>query len=445
MINNNITLPEAFLSRTVDIMGQEIFARFLDAFHEEPPVSIRLNPRKMKSEESPSSSFITYHFSLITHHLSLNTSAALPIPWCPEGFYLSQRPNYTFDPLFHAGCYYVQEAASQFIVHCAQYICQQPQPLREGRSLPLGFALDLCAAPGGKSTALRSVLPDDWLLVSNEPIRKRAQILNENMEKWGHPNCLVTNNYPQDFLRSGLKETFDLILCDVPCSGEGMFRKDPAAISEWSPQNVERCWQLQRQIVGDIWPCLRTGGVMIYSTCTFNTKENEENVKWILENFDAELIAVPTLPDWGICGSLLEGFDAPVYRFIPGLTRSEGLFVAVLRKKGDEEDRGGTKKTKAITTALARLNKMESSPCAEALSTTFDPSRHTVVELDYNTAIAYLRREAIVLPPDTPRGIVVVTYQGHPLGIAKNIGSRANNLYPREWAIKSTYSPTTIQ
>ena len=309
----------------------------------------------------------------------------------------------------------------------------------------MGFALDLCAAPGGKSTALRSVLPDEWLLVSNEPIRKRAQILNENMEKWGHPNCLVTNNYPQDFLRSGLKETFDLILCDVPCSGEGMFRKDPAAISEWSPQNVERCWQLQRQIVGDIWPCLRSGGVMIYSTCTFNTKENEENVKWILENFDAELIVIPTLPDWGICGSLLEGFDAPVYRFIPGLTRSEGLFVAVLRKKGDEEDRGGTKKTKAITTALARLNKMESSPCAEALSTTFDPSRHTVVELDYNTAIAYLRREAIVLPPDTPRGIVVVTYQGHPLGIAKNIGSRANNLYPREWAIKSTYNPTTIQ
>ena len=435
MIKNSIALPEEFLSRTEAIMGQERFARFLDAFHEEPPVSIRLNPWKMKKEEPPSSSFIIYHLSF---------SAALPVPWCPDGFYLSQRPNFTFDPLFHAGCYYVQEAASMFIAHCIRHLTPDIQ-----------YALDLCAAPGGKSTALRSVLPADCLLVSNEPIRKRAQILSENMQKWGHPNSIVTNSYPQDFARSGLKEAFDLVLCDVPCSGEGMFRKDPAAIGEWSPQNVERCWQLQRQIVGDIWPCLRPGGVLIYSTCTFNTKENEENVRWILENLDADIIAVPTLPDWGICGSLLPGFDAPVYRFIPGITRSEGLFVAVLRKPGNDNGQRSTVNGQRSTVngqwskvngqwskALSRLHQMESSPCAEALSTTFDPSQHTVVELDYNTAIAYLRREAIVLPPETPRGIVVVAYQGHPLGIAKNIGSRANNLYPREWAIKSTYNPT---
>ena len=419
MTNISKSLPQEFLSHTEAIMGQERFSRFIGAFDEEPPVSIRLNPRKWKDEEPPSSSFIIYH---------LPFSAALPVPWCPDGFYLSQRPNFTFDPLFHAGCYYVQEAASMFIAHCIRHLTPNTQ-----------YALDLCAAPGGKSTALRSVLPADCLLVSNEPIRKRAQILSENMQKWGHPNSIVTNNYPQDFARSGLRETFDLILCDVPCSGEGMFRKDPAAIGEWSPQNVERCWQLQRQIVGDIWPCLRPGGVLIYSTCTFNTKENEENVRWILENLDAEIIAIPTLPDWGICGSLLPGFDAPVYRFIPGITRSEGLFVAILRKSGDGQR---SKDKKQWSKALSRLHQMESSPCAEALSTTFDPSQHTVVELDYNTAIAYLRREAIVLPPETPRGIVVVAYQGHPLGIAKNIGSRANNLYPREWAIKSTYNPT---
>jgi len=435
MTNNSKSLPLEFLRHTEEVFGHDRFSRFLEAFDEEPPVSIRLNPRKFNKQKSQTS-ILNSQFS--------------PVPWCPDGFYLSERPNFTFDPLFHAGCYYVQEAASQFIVHCTRSILDNGHRLLANGDCSLdngycllvnGYCLDLCAAPGGKSTALRSVLPDDCLLVSNEPIRKRAQILSENIQKWGHPNCLVTNNYPQDFARNGLKETFDLILCDVPCSGEGMFRKDPAAIGEWSPQNVERCWQLQRQIVNDIWPCLRPGGVLIYSTCTFNTKENEENVKWIAEHFDASFINIPTLPDWNICGSLLPGFDAPVYRFIPGLTRSEGLFVAVLRKKGDNEHQGGTKKAKAITSALARLNKMESSPCAEALSIDFDPTQHPVADLSYEQAIAYLRREAIVLPPDTPRGIVVVAYQGQPLGIAKNIGSRANNLYPREWAIKSTHIP----
>ena len=435
MTNNSKSLPPEFLRHTEDVFGHDCFSRFLEAFDEEPPVSIRLNPRKFNKQKSQTS-ILNSQFS--------------PVPWCPDGFYLTERPNFTFDPLFHAGCYYVQEAASQFIVHCTQSILDNGHRLLANGDCSLdngycllvnGYCLDLCAAPGGKSTALRSVLPDDCLLVSNEPIRKRAQILSENIQKWGHPNCLVTNNYPQDFARNGLKETFDLILCDVPCSGEGMFRKDPAAIGEWSPQNMERCWQLQRQIVSDIWPCLRPGGIIIYSTCTFNTKENEENVKWIAEHFDASFINIPTLPDWNICGSLLPGFDAPVYRFIPGLTHSEGLFVAVMRKKSDNEDQKRTQKAKAITSALARLNKMESSPCAEALSVDFDRTQHPVADLSYEQAIAYLRREAIVLPPDTPRGIVVVAYQGHPLGIAKNIGSRANNLYPREWAIKSTHIP----
>ena len=203
--------------------------------------------------------------------------------------------------------------------------------------------LDMCAAPGGKSTAMRTVLPEGSTLVSNEPIPNRAQILLENITKWGWPDCIVTNNYPRDFRKA--KILFDLILCDVPCSGEGMFRKDPATIGEWSPQNVEKCWRLQREIVSDAWECLNPGGLLIYSTCTYNIKENEENVRWIMETYDAEPVTIPTDPSWNITGSLLPGFDAPVYRFIPGITRSEGLFLCVLRKRGKRAlDHGGIRR-----------------------------------------------------------------------------------------------------
>lgn len=431
----DIALPREFLINTELTMGKERFERFLKAFEEEPPVSIRVNRGKVQGSEC------TVQSAQFTANSELK-----PVPWCAEGFYLPQRPNFTFDPLLHAGCYYVQEAASQFAVHSAQFIIQNA-------GLRVCHALDLCAAPGGKSTALRSVLPEDCLLVSNEPVRQRAMVLSENMQKWGSANCVVTNNYPRDFARNGFKDVFDLVLCDVPCSGEGMFRKDPVAISEWSPQNVEHCWQLQRQIVSDIWPCLRPGGIMIYSTCTFNTKENEENVKWIAEQLGADIIPVPVREEWGITGSLLPGFDAPVYRFIPGLTRSEGLFVAILHK------RGAPTASACKASAWSRLNVIfdahqmqQGSPkgkdkskdipsCAEALSVALDRTKYPVVDLPYPTAIAYLRREAIVLPPDTPRGLVVVAFMGHPLGFVKNIGSRANNLYPREWAIKSTHLP----
>ena len=191
-------------------------------------------------------------------------------------------------------------------------------------------SLDMCAAPGGKSTLLRAALPQDSVLYSNEPIRNRASILLENVQKWGYEHHFVTNLYPKDYRKA--KMHFDLILCDVPCSGEGMFRKDEATIKEWSPQNVEKCWQLQREIVSDAWQCLNEGGILIYSTCTFNTKENEENVRWMMEELGAEVLPIETKAEWHITGSLLEGFHEPVYRFIPGITRSEGLFACVLRK-----------------------------------------------------------------------------------------------------------------
>ena len=389
-------LPEDFIRETRQLMGEERFNSYLEAFEEEAPVSIRLNPRTQRGQ-SPC------------------VLAASDVPWCEEGYYLEGRPQFTFDPLFHAGCYYVQEAASMFVTHV----------LRELSNLSPLNALDMCAAPGGKSTAMLSVLPEGSTLVSNEPIPTRAQILLENITKWGAKNCIVTNNYPRDFKKA--KTKFDLILCDVPCSGEGMFRKDPATISEWSMQNLEKCWRLQREIVADAWECLNPGGILIYSTCTFNTKENEGNVRWMMEEYDAEPIDIPIDPSWHITGSLLDGFDAPVYRFIPGITRSEGLFVCVLKKRGEDTKGSGT------SVSLKGLKVLEAD---------LPQGEFPRVDLPYSEALKYLRGEALVLPADAPRGIVTVTYKSFALGPVKNIGNRANNLYPKPWRIKTTHLPT---
>ena len=391
-----IQLPEDFVRETTLVMGEERFNSFMEAFNEEAPTSIRLNPK---------------------HHAALRAELIeQAVPWCPEGFYLKGRPSFTFDPLFHAGCYYVQEAASMFVCHILRTLLGQ-------KSNPLSV-LDMCAAPGGKSTAARSVLPEGSLLFSNEPIASRAQILLENITKWGWNDCVVTNNYPRDYRKA--KAKFDMILCDVPCSGEGMFRRDPATIGEWSLQNVEKCWRLQREIVADAWECLTPGGILIYSTCTFNTKENEENVRWIIDTYDAEPLEIPTKPEWRITGSLLAGFEAPVYRFIPGITQSEGLFVAVLRK-------GGTK------TGTGAKNNMQH---LKVLKADLPEGGFPQADLSYSDALKYLRGESLTLSADTPRGFVTVTYKGFALGPVKNIGNRANNLYPKPWRIKTTHLPT---
>ena len=411
-------LPEDFVRVTRQLMGETRFNSYLEAFEKEAPVSIRLNVTKGR--------FFCDILGDVTKEPSL---CYMPVAWCAEGYYLEGRPQFTFDPLFHAGCYYVQEAASMFITHVIKWIMENGQWKME---TPLQM-LDLCAAPGGKSTAMLSVLPEDCTLVSNEPIPTRAQILLENITKWGAKNCIVTNNYPRDFKKA--KAKFDLILCDVPCSGEGMFRKDPATISEWSVQNVEKCWRLQREIVADAWECLNPGGIMIYSTCTFNTKENEENVRWIMEEYDAEPIDIPIDPSWHITGSLLDGFEAPVYRFIPGITRSEGLFVCALKKRGEWREVRGKRND-------LRQLKCLSIDGMQELSTLQSPLSTPTVDLPYSEALKYLRGEAIVLPADAPRGIVTVTYKGFALGPVKNIGNRANNLYPKPWRIKTTHLPT---
>ena len=405
-------LPEEFIQQTKAMMGDELFHTFLNALHEKPSVSIRLNPLKPN----------THHPSTLFQSLPYGgrLEGATPIPWCSTGYYLDDRPAFTFDPLLHAGAYYVQESSSMFLESVMkEYVTE------------LVCMLDLCAAPGGKSTLARTLLSPDSLLISNEPIRNRAQILSENVQKWGYPQHIVTNNYPKDFRKA--KMLFDVILTDVPCSGEGMFRKDEGAIREWSPKNVEHCWKLQRDIVSDIWSCLRPGGILIYSTCTFNTKENEENVRWIADELGADILPVTTDASWNITGSLLKGFDEPVYRFIPGKTPGEGLFMAVLRKYGQAE--------KVRPEQLQKHLKMLHVMPQDFQESLRQAQEAPHAELSYEQAIAYLRREAIVLPADTPTGIVVVTYHQLPLGLVKNIGTRANNLYPKEWRIKSTHIP----
>ena len=408
-------LPEDFIRHTREIMGDDLFATLTDALAQEPPVSIRMNPWKWNGDRKD---------------IALYQSN---VPWCPNGLYLRERPNFTFDPLLHAGVYYVQEASSMFVDRVLRQYVKEPVRM-----------LDLCASPGGKTTCAASALPEGSILYSNEPIRNRAQILSENTQKWmssprsctsgqsATTTIITTNCYPKDYKKA--KATFDVILCDVPCSGEGMFRKDEGAIGEWSLRNVEKCQALQREIVETIWPCLRPGGLLIYSTCTFNTHENEENVRWILDNLDATILPIETEDAWGITGSLLEGFHQPVYRFIPGKTIGEGLFMAAIRKGQGE----GGKEKGAPCSLPSALTILEPT----FLNDLHEASTAPRAELTYDQAISYLRREAITLPPDTPRGIVVLTYRDTPLGLAKNIGNRANNLYPKEWRIKTTHIPT---
>ena len=411
-------LPEDFIRHTREIMGDELFNRFLDALDKEPPVSIRLNPLKLTGIEGGEQ-----------------------VPWCQYGFYLESRPQFTLDPRLHQGAYYVQEASSMFVDRVLRQYVKEPVRM-----------LDLCAAPGGKTTCAIAALPRGSMVYANEPIHKRAQVLSENIQKWLSgtnekdlaTRVVTTNSYPKDYSKSNI--TFDVILCDVPCSGEGMFRKDPNAIKEWSTAKVRQCQQLQQSIVEDAWRCLRPGGLLIYSTCTLNTIENEQNIQWILDNFNCEVLPVSTSPEWHITGSLLKGFHHPVYRFIPGTSRGEGLFMAAMRKGQEEGSKRIDKwsKKSSHNYELCTMNSKLSTPALTILEPTFLNGLHEAadaprIEIARPQAISYLRREAITLPPDTPRGIVMLTYEGNALGLAKNIGNRANNLYPKEWRIRTTY------
>ena len=462
-----MNLPEAFIERTRQLLGDEPYSKFEEALQAENPVSIRPNRAKCNRPVEGES-----------------------VPWASStGVYLKNRPTFTFDPLFHAGCYYVQEASSMFVERVLQEYVKEPVVM-----------LDLCAAPGGKSTLCRSALPEGSLLVANEVMRNRSQILAENLIKWGHPEVVVTNNDPADF--TDLTHLFDVILTDVPCSGEGMFRKDQVAVDEWSVENVDICWKRQRRILADIWPVLKPGGILIYSTCTFNREEDEDNVAWIAKELGAEILPVSIEESWGVTGNLT-GKDFPVYRFLPHKTKGEGFFLAALRKhegevetvtlRTEKKKKGKDTKQKPLpvpkeakewledASAYSLVMKdadIQAFPKAHeevyallqqylkvlhagitlgeikgkdliphhslAMSTALAKDVFPKAEVTYEQAIAYLRKEGLVLDADVPRGYVLLTYQQVPLGFVKNIGNRANNLYPQEWRIRSGYLPEEI-
>lgn len=511
------------------LLGAEEYEEFAVGMQSEPMVSVRLNPWRtaatrscnpMQEKPLPEKLLPPMASSALEEALPLDR----PVPWCTSGYYLTERPLFTLDPLFHAGAYYVQEASSMYLEQVMRrYVNEGPVAM-----------LDLCAAPGGKSTHARALLPEGSLLVSNEVMKVRSQILAENLTKWGHPDVVVTRSDPADF--AALEEVFDVVLTDVPCSGEGMFRKDEGAISDWSLENVELCGQRQRRILADVWPALKPGGLLIYSTCTYNLKEDEANVEWICRQLGAEVLPLEVHPDWGITGSLPRQVDGlphqtdgsacsstatslPVARFLPHRTRGEGLFMAVLRKRGystsaegdvfaaDAAERrcgrgqrrgkrdavASAVSPKALArlltreqqeqlhtwlqdedsrytllpqgervlafpqrwlpllqqfkehlyllqagVALAEVKGRDLNPChALAMSSLLRRGAFTEVEVPREQALSYLRREAIQLPADTPRGFALLTYHGVPLGFVKHLGNRANNLYPQEWRIRN--------
>lgn len=398
-----------------------------------------------------------------------------PVPWCPAGRHLDNRPLFTLDPAIHQGLYYVQDASSMFISHVIHSLTADTVG-------PIVY-LDACAAPGGKTTAAIDALPAGSLVVANEWDYRRAEILRENITKWGYPSAVVTRGDTKRY--SKLRSTFDIIAADVPCSGEGMMRKDAEAVSQWSPALVEQCAARQREIIDNLWPALKPGGYLIYSTCTFNLTENEEMVNYILDTYDAESVPIPVADFPAILPAISHQPSAiNSYRFMPHRVDGEGLFMAVVRKTGDRNEarRDKTKEARparlpfripewipgqlslileddtlyGIPTQwkplvdkmlqhldiimpgieLATVKGRDLIPSQGlAMSTMLDRSNVTSIDVDRDTALAYLRRDTVTIPADTPRGPVLLTYADYPLGWVKNIGNRANNLYPAQWRI----------
>ena len=442
------------------------FAAFEKSLVEPSPVSVRLNTGKVCCQD-----------------VGVYFDSFKPVAWCDAGYYLPARPVFTLDPLFHAGAYYVQEAASMCVEQCFNTV---------KNTVNIRTALDLCAAPGGKSTHLASLLSDDALLVSNELIRSRVGILRENISKWGYPNVLVTNNDPQDF--GALRNFFDFVLVDAPCSGEGMFRKEPEALKQWTVDRVRHCAARQKRIVREVWDSLRPGGFMLYSTCTYNTLENEDIAGMIVNELGAESISLDLDPNWNISKSEHDGIHA--YRFFPHKTASEGFCMSLIRKSGVSRNKAADKTANAARTfdrrtpdrehnlsawfgtkyslrfpviantvfacprefaaetaqlkqalrtvsagiAIAEIKGTDLIPNIDAmLCVDFNPASFATFETDRETALRYLRRDAVVAPADTPRGFVVLTYKNIPFGLVKNLGNRCNNLLPANRRIRMSF------
>ncbi len=425
-------------------------------------VSVRLNPAK--AAEPGQLPFF-------------NNVLAEKVPWNKYGYYLKERPLFTIDPLFHAGAYYVQEASSMFLQEVMQQVCDLSGDMQ---------VLDLCAAPGGKSTLIQSIISKNSLLVSNEVIKTRAGILAENITKWGAANVVVTNNDPKDFKR--LPSFFDCIVIDAPCSGSGMFRKDPDVITEWSLNNVVLCSQRQQRIIADVSDSLKPGGILIYSTCSYSVEEDEAIADWLKENYDMSSLRLNTEPAWGIVETVSSKHQCYGYRFYPGQVKGEGFFIAAFRKESGGE-RSSKEKRPAVKNMLASKaeekiasaflknaaeykflkwqNDILAIPAAiqeaavevqqnmyikkaginmgSIIREELIPSHELALspaasgilprlDVDEATALDYLRRKDIQVETDL-RGWVVISYKGIALGLVKILSNRVNNYYPKDWRI----------
>lgn len=490
-------LPQSLLDSLTGVEGfdKEAFKQVHRAG--EQVTSIRINPLKRRVDngdlpaenlfnrdttDSVNDSFIPY-LPFATHHpiaIGSPLTTHQPVPWSQFGYYLSQRPSFTFDPLFHAGCYYVQEASSMFLEQALKQLVDLSQPLK---------ILDLSAAPGGKSTHIQSLISPESLLVSNEVIRSRCNVLTDNIIKWGSNNVMVTNNDPSAFKK--LRGYFDVIVVDAPCSGSGLFRKDETAIEEWSLHNVALCSQRQQRILADVLPALKENGLLIYSTCSYSKEEDEEIGDWLVNEFEVKSEKLKVENKWNIVESVSSKTDAVGYRFYPYKAKGEGFFISCFRKTTAESEtrlkpakiEKATAKEKAVMlpwiknidleiikeadtfaalpvcllndytylravlniaykgTSIGQVMKDKLVPHHALALSTIISEKVRSTELAYEEAIKYLQKQDIHIQP-LALGWQTVNYQKHNLGWINALFNRINNYYPKELRILKQEPPS---
>lgn len=447
-------LPKALLASLINAKGFDYPAFEQVHISGEQVTSVRINPLKATNA-------------------CTNIKVAGDIPWCPHGRYLTERPSFTFDPLFHAGAYYVQEASSMFIWSVLEQVIGKAGKQK---------VLDLCAAPGGKSSLLASYF-EDGLLVANEVIKTRAAVLVENITKWGTANTVVTNNDPAHF--QALPGFFDVMLVDAPCSGSGLFRKDPGAIATWSEDNVQLCSQRQQRILADVLPSLKEDGILIYSTCSYSAEENETIADWLVEEMNMENITLQVPPSWGIVTTESPVHKAEGYRFYPDKVKGEGFFITVFKQKKERAESRRLKEQQLLMasksesalvgnmislpagallfkqaeyirciaqewltdlkilaahlyikkagTEIGSVKGQDLIPSHELALSLLPLDRFPVIDLSKEEALQYLRRQEFQV--NATKGWKLIRYEQLPLGWAKVLPNRINNYYPVEWRI----------